>query len=358
MTVLMMKVGIVGLPNVGKTTIFNTLTHAHAACECYPFCTIEPNIGSVSVPDRRLQRLVELFKPEKIIPAQVQFLDVAGLVEGASHGEGLGNQFLGHIRETQAIAQVVRCFQGNDVAYQGSTIDPVKELEIVATELLLADLQVVEKAIKKRGREKRQAELLESFHKAIAKGTPLRRLELTTEDLSLVNEFQFLTLKPTIVIANVGDGQSETERAWVEEVYRAAEALDAETVKISGKIEQELTELAPADAAVFLKEMNLEEEALPRFIRKCYRLLGLITFFTVESGIVQAWAIPTGSTAPEAAAQIHTDMSEGFIKAEVIAFEDLDRVGSVGEARGEGILKIEGRNYVVEDGDVIRFRFT
>jgi GTP-binding protein YchF len=352
-----MKVGIVGLPNVGKTTIFNTLTRAHAASENYPFCTIEPNVGAVSVPDTRHQKLAALMQPERTIAAKVEFLDVAGLVEGSSHGEGCGNQFLNHIRETQAIAQVVRCFHDEDVAYQGTVIKPAKEIEVVSTELLLADLQSAEKALEKKNRDRKQADLLRRFQEALAKGTPLRELGLLAEELSFVKEFQFLTLKPVIFIANVGEGQSETEQGWVEEVNRTAAVMGAESVKICGKLERELAELSESEAAEFLKELGLQEEALPRFIRKCYGLLGLISFFTVENNIVQAWAIADGAMAPDAAGKIHSDMAEGFIKAEVVPLSDLENAGSMGEARAKGLLRIEGKDYVVQDGDVVRFRF-
>lgn len=352
-----MKIGIVGLPNVGKTTIFNALTRSHASSENYPFCTITPNIGAVDVPDHRLDRLVELIRPEKVIPAHVEFLDVAGLVEGASRGEGLGNQFLSNIRESRAIAQVVRCFSDDEVAYNLPLIEPVKELEIVATELLLSDLQVVERALRKKRGERKLTELLLRFREALARGRALREANLSREEMALVKEFQFLSLKPLIVVANIGEEQTGLAEGWLREVRRSAGGMGAEIVMICGKLEEELAELPDDEAAAFLEELNLSGRPLPRFIRSCYSLLGLIIFFTIEGGILQAWPVAEGTVAPRAAGCIHSDMERGFIKAEVITFENLERIRTIGEVRVKGLLRVEGKDYVVKDGDVIRFRF-
>jgi GTP-binding protein YchF len=353
-----MKIGIVGLPNVGKTTIFNALTRSHAPSDNYPFCTIDPNMGTVLVPDQRLDRIAAIVRPQTVIPTHVEFLDVAGLVEGASRGQGLGNQFLGHIRETQLIAQVVRCFSDDDVAYGLPAIDPARELAIVSTELLLADLEVVEKAMKKSARDERKAGLLSRIHDALSRGKALRDSALSDGDRASLREFGLLSLKPLVVVANIGEKQNEIERAWVEAIGREARGMGAECITVCGAVEQELAELTADEAAEFLKEMKLSEMALPRFIRLCYRLLGLISFFTVEGDIVQAWAVQRGTTAPRAAGRIHTDMERGFIRAEVISFDELDRVGDMAAVRERGLLRIEGREYVVRDGDVIRFRFS
>ncbi|MCX6354770.1 MAG: redox-regulated ATPase YchF [Candidatus Aureabacteria bacterium] len=352
-----MDVGIIGLPNVGKTTIFNTLAGAHAPSENYPFCTIEPNKAIVAVPERRLDRLAALITHQKIIPAHVEFLDVAGLVEGASRGEGCGNRFLSHIRETEVIAQVVRSFSGEGVAYPFPQINPKKELGVVATELLLADLEVAERALKKAPCEDEKTHLLSTFRDALAGGKALRELSISDGERSCVKEFGFLSLKPLIIVANIGEAQSERERRWVEEREGEAARLGVESISICGAVEQELSALSEEEAAEFLRELNLPERALPRFIQKCYRLLRLVTFFTIEGGIVQAWAVPEGTTAPRAAGYIHTDMEHGFIKAEVIAFDDMDRCGDLSVARAQGLLRIEGKEYLVRDGDVIRYRF-
>jgi len=352
-----MNIGIVGLPNVGKTTIFNALAHAHAPNENYPFCTIEPNKGSVAVPDSRLSRLAEVVHPHKIIPAHVEFIDVAGLVEGASRGQGLGNQFLGHVRESEVIAQVVRCFSGDDVVCQLPEIDPKKEIGIVATELLLADLQAAEKALGKSSRDEKKIHLLSRVHDALSRGAALRGVTLSAEEKGLLKEYGFLSLKPLIIIANVGEHCTGLERGWGEEVSREAKGMGAESIAICAAMEEELAELAEEEAAEFLKEMDITERALPRFIRKCYELLNVITFFTLESGIVQAWSVRRGTAAPQAAGRIHSDMEKGFVKAEVVACEDLERLGTMGDARDRGLLRVEGRDYMVRDGDVIRFRF-
>lgn len=353
-----MNVGIVGLPNVGKTTIFNALTSAHAPSENYPFCTVEPNRGSAAVPDARLERLAEIVHPRKTIPSRIEFLDVPGLIEGASRGQGLGNQFLSHIREAKALAQVVRCFGGEDVAYVLPDLCPSSEIEIVGTELLLADFQLVERAAAKASRDDKTARLLMRMREALACGSPMRSISLSEDERCLLKEYGLLTLKPLIVVANIGERGSEAGRRWEEEAREAADRAGAPFLAICGAIEQELAGLAPGEAAEFLREMELPGGALPRFVKACYDLLGVITFFTVEHEILQAWAVPRGTAASSAAGRIHTDMEHGFVKAEVISFEDLDRAGEMAAARAGGLLRVEGRDYVVSDGDVIRFRFS
>jgi GTP-binding protein YchF len=352
-----MNIGIVGLPNVGKTTIFNALAHARALNENYPFCTIEPNKGSVAVPDSRLDRLAGLVRPHKVIPAHVEFVDVAGLVEGASHGQGLGNQFLGHVRGAEVIAQVVRCFSNDDVAGQLPAMDPKKEIEIVATELLLADLQLAERARKKTSKDEKRDRLLSRVHDSLSRGLALRGLHFSIDEKEMLKEFGFLSLKPVIVIANMGERRTDLERGWGEEVAGAAKEMGAESIAICAALEEGLAELTDEEAAEFLGETNVTERVLPRFIGKCYELLGLITFFTLESGIVQAWSVRRGTVASRAAGRIHSDMEKGFVKAEVVAFGDMERLSDVGDARARGLLRIEGRDYPVQDGDVIRFRF-
>lgn len=361
-----MQIGIVGLPNVGKSTLFNALTNAGAAAENYPFCTIDPNVGVVNVPDERLEVLTEMYNPKKKTSTTIEFVDIAGLVKGASRGEGLGNQFLAHIREVDAIAQVVRCFVDENVTHVDGSIDPVRDIEIINMELQLADLATIEKrrekterAAKSGAKEPREElAILDHFISVIEAGGSLRQLELTGKEKRLIKELSLLSAKPMIYIANVDEASLLTEEnELVEQVRKLAEAEGAELVTVSAKIEADIAELEKEEAELFLEELGLKERGLDRVIRAGYRLLGLITFFTVGEDEVRAWTVREGSTAPQAAGKIHTDMERGFIRAEVVSYADLIRAGSMAKAREEGLLRLEGKDYLIKDGDICYFRF-
>ena len=356
-----LQCGIVGLPNVGKSTLFNALTKAGIAAENYPFCTIEPNVGVVEVPDPRLAALAEIVKPERVLPAVVEFVDIAGLVAGASKGEGLGNQFLANIREVAVIAHVVRCFDDPDVVHVSGRVDPLADIETIDTELALADIGTLER---RRERLKRSArgnkddaelyELAGRLLEHLSDGKPAR-----SSGLEIPADFGLLTAKPVIFVCNVSEDDlgSETDNDMVKAVRAHAAAHGAETVVISARIEQELSELPPAEAAEFLSELGLEESGLERLIRTGYRALGLITYLTSGEKEVRAWTVRQGTRAPQAAGVIHTDFERGFIRAEVIAWDRLVEAGNLANARSKGWLRTEGKEYVVQDGDVIHFLF-
>jgi ribosome-binding ATPase len=358
------KCGIVGLPNVGKSTLFNALTAAEIPAENYPFCTIEPNVGVVPVPDPRLGVLSGIVQPQKTIPTVVEFVDIAGLVAGASKGEGLGNQFLANIRETNAIAHVVRCFENDDVTHVSGSIDPADDIETINTELALADLESVDKQLYKAERsaktnEKaavRHRDTLRKVKAHLDEGRPVRTLELDDTERLLVRELHLITAKPVMYVANVDESGFE-DNPHLEAVRGIAASEGAEVVTICAAIEAEIAQLDDADKAEFLAELGLEEPGLDRVIRCAYRLLGLQTFFTAGPKEVRAWTTRTGATAPQAAGEIHTDFEKGFIRAEVIAYDDYVTLNGEHGAREAGRLRLEGKTYVVQEGDVMHFRF-
>jgi GTP-binding protein YchF len=365
----MLRTGIVGLPNVGKSTLFNAVTRTRKAVAAnYPFCTIDPNVGIVTVPDVRLQPLATISKTSVIIPAAIEFVDIAGLVKGASQGEGLGNKFLTHIREVDAIIQVVRCFEDPDIHHVAGSIDPVRDIETIITELVLADLEAVQKRIEKRSKDAKrgdkaaiaEADLLQKLEPHLNAGKPAITLTLSREENALARGFFLLTDKPTILAANVkeNDLHSADTNPHIAKVRDYAQThVGCETVVISAQIESDLIDLSPEESKEFLKELGVEESGVGALIRSTYHLLGLRTFFTASEKEVRAWTIHAGDTAPTAAGVIHTDFERGFIKAETVSYDDLVNCGSVASAREKGLYRIEGREYVVKDGDVLHFKF-
>jgi GTP-binding protein YchF len=358
------KCGIVGLPNVGKSTLFNCLTKAGVDASNYPFCTIEPNVGVVPVPDPRLQKLAAIVDPERILPTTMEFVDIAGLVAGASKGEGLGNKFLANIRETDAIAHVVRCFENNDIVHVAGKINPANDIEVINTELALSDLDTVEKSLLKvqkvaRAGDKNaqiEAELLERVKKQLNQGQPARGLNLTKEEKLILKPLNLLTTKPTLYIANVAENGFENN-PYLDQVNDIAKKENASVVSVCAAIEAEIAELDDAEKEIFLKELHLEEPGLNRVIHAGYKLLGLETYFTAGVKEVRAWTIPIGCSAPQAASVIHTDFEKGFIRAEVIGYEDFIKYNGEAGAKDAGKWRLEGKEYIVQDGDVMHFRF-